>query len=321
MAIIVPIVEWSDRRRPGGHHPANRPLHSPPRPDPAHHGRRSPVAGPPPGHHSNNNEVYAHELVRAFDAFPPLNNPWNRAVFDKNVAQNIGVYTTQETKLEALSELLASLLKNQVAISEGFFTVGAEAFNPKEDPAEPEEQIDILCEQLKNFTDHDDGSISGKSAGTRMTLPWLCSLHHSSSSVKCKPPWQPVADAGRFLGTRLTAQCAEGGLQRSLRQRYTHSNTQVGSRAQSAERQCRPKNTDSTGRKGTQEENSSARAAHHSTPRKKTRIPQREVHAGPWYRCGRCLVVCKSWKAFKGMQRDPYAQKSTRSTQSRDRAN
>ena len=116
-------------------------------------------------HHSNNNEVYAHELVRAFDAFPPLNNPWNRAVFDKNVAQNIGVYTTQETKLEALSELLASLLKNQVAISEGFFTVGAEAFNPKEDPAEPEEQIEVLCEQLKNFTDHDDGSISGKSAG------------------------------------------------------------------------------------------------------------------------------------------------------------
>lgn len=28
MAIIVPIVEWSGRRRPGGHHPANRPLHS-----------------------------------------------------------------------------------------------------------------------------------------------------------------------------------------------------------------------------------------------------------------------------------------------------
>jgi hypothetical protein len=134
-------------------------------------GPRSPVLGPRFSvpvlgpHHSNNNEVYAHELVRAFDAFPPLNNPWNRAVFDKNVAQNIGVYTTQETKLEALSELLASLLKNQVAISEGFFTVGAEAFNPKEDPAEPEEQIDILCEQLKNFTDHDDGSISGKSAG------------------------------------------------------------------------------------------------------------------------------------------------------------
>ena len=123
--------------------------------------------------------------MRAFDAFPPLNNPWNRAAFDKNISPNIGVYTTQETKLEALSELLASLLKNQVAISEGFFTVGAEAFNPKEDPAEPEEQIEILCEQLKNFTDHDDGSISGKSAGNEDDAA-MALLLASSWSVKCK---------------------------------------------------------------------------------------------------------------------------------------
>lgn len=130
--------------------------------------------------------------MRAFDAFPPLNNPWNRAVFDKNVAQNIGVYTTQETKLEALSELLASLLKNQVAISEGFFTVGAEAFNPKEDPAEPEEQIEVLCEQLKNFTDHDDGSISGKSAGNEDDGAW-------SASLVCSTPPAPIRIRIRVL--------------------------------------------------------------------------------------------------------------------------
>ena len=48
MAIIVPIVEWSDRRRPGGHHPANRPLHSTHTGPDLGPGRRSP--GPP--HHT-----------------------------------------------------------------------------------------------------------------------------------------------------------------------------------------------------------------------------------------------------------------------------
>jgi hypothetical protein len=169
MAIIVPIVEWYG----AGHSHRAAPRPAPPvraGPHTSHRARSTPTPTPTPTPththtHSNNNEVYAHELVRAFDAFPPLNNPWNRAAFDKNIAPNIGVYTTQETKLEALSELLASLLKNQVVVSQDFFTVGAEAFNPKEDPAEPEEQIEVLCDQLKNFTDHDDGSISGKSAG------------------------------------------------------------------------------------------------------------------------------------------------------------
>jgi hypothetical protein len=32
---------------------------------------------------------------------------------------------------------------------------------------------------------------------------------------------------------------------------------------------------------------------------KKLELHRKQVHTGPWYRCGRCLVVCKTWKAFK----------------------
>ena len=113
---------------------------------------------------------------------------------------------------------------------------------------------------------------------------------------------------------------AEGGLQRSLRQRYTHSNTQVGSRAQSAERQCRPKNTDSTGRKGTQEENSSARAAHHSTHRKNSNSTREKSTQGHGTDAEGVSSCASRGRRLKGMQRDPSAQKSTRSTQNRNRA-
>ena len=31
---------------------------------------------------------------------------------------------------------------------------------------------------------------------------------------------------------------------------------------------------------------------------KKLEDHKREIHTGPWYRCGRCLVVFKTWKSF-----------------------
>ena len=43
--------------------------------------------------HSNNNEVFSHEMVTVFDGFPPVNKPWNKARWAKNVADGIGVYS------------------------------------------------------------------------------------------------------------------------------------------------------------------------------------------------------------------------------------
>lgn len=76
-------------------------------------------------------------------------------------------------------------MKNQVAVSEALFTTGPEAFNPKEDPTEPEEQLELLIEQLGNFTDQDDGSISGKHAGNEDDAG-MALLLASSWSVKVK---------------------------------------------------------------------------------------------------------------------------------------
>ena len=147
----------------------------------------------PPG--SNNNEVYSFELTQVFTDFPPLNNPWSKATFDKNIAQNVGVYTTHETKVFALSELLASLLKNQVSISKHLVSTGPKAFNQSEDEVVPEEQLDVLIAQLKAFTDHADGSISGKGSGDEDDAG-MALLLASSWSVRIK-----AAAAGRHEKT------------------------------------------------------------------------------------------------------------------------
>ena len=31
---------------------------------------------------------------------------------------------------------------------------------------------------------------------------------------------------------------------------------------------------------------------------KKLEDHKKEIHTGPWYRCGRCLTVFKTWKSF-----------------------
>lgn len=76
-------------------------------------------------------------------------------------------------------------MKNQVAVSANLVTAGPEAFNPKEEPTEPEDQLALLIEQLGNFTDQDDGSISGKHAGNEDDAG-MALLLASSWSVKVK---------------------------------------------------------------------------------------------------------------------------------------
>lgn len=64
------------------------------------------------------------------------------------------------------------------------FTVGPEAFNPREEPGTPEEALETLAEQLAAFTDQDDGSISGKGAGCEDDAA-MALLLATSWSVKC----------------------------------------------------------------------------------------------------------------------------------------
>ena len=80
LATMVPIVEWY-RVPPVRSHPPKKSFR---------HRAHTPLPAQP----SNNNEVYAHELVTTFDAFPPVNKPWKRSRWGKNVADGIGVYST-----------------------------------------------------------------------------------------------------------------------------------------------------------------------------------------------------------------------------------
>lgn len=93
------------------------------------------------------------------------------------------VSATHDTKVEALAGLLGCLWKNSIVVSEGLFTVGADAFNPREEPTTPEEAFELLCDQLAAFTDNDDGTVSGKASGEDDA--GMALLLATSWSLKC----------------------------------------------------------------------------------------------------------------------------------------
>lgn len=144
--------------------------------------------------HSNNNEVYAHELTTVFDDFMPVRKPWSRGHFGKNISDGIGVYTTHNTKVESLHSLLGLLWKNSICISEHVFTVGLDAYNPREESVDPEDALETLCEQLSWFTDNENGSVSGKArgdddAGMALLLAVLWSVRCIGLDKNRPDPW------------------------------------------------------------------------------------------------------------------------------------
>lgn len=111
----------------------------------------------------NGSEIYSNSLVEVFGGFPPVVNSFTEKQL--NVSKDIGVFTSHSSKIWALTNLTAALLKNSIRISPSLFTVCENVFNSRVLPTTPEEALDTAFRQLSRFRDQKDGSVSGKGSG------------------------------------------------------------------------------------------------------------------------------------------------------------
>lgn len=111
----------------------------------------------------NGSEIYSNSLVEVFGGFPPVVNSFTEKQL--NVSKDIGVFTSHSSKIWALTNLTAALLKNSIRISPSLFTVCENVFNSRVLPTTPEEALETAFRQLSRFRDQKDGSVSGKGSG------------------------------------------------------------------------------------------------------------------------------------------------------------
>ena len=111
---------------------------------------------------TNGSEVVAHSLLSSFRKYGPTSVPWTKDLFPTGVTESVGVLTTRETKLAALSTAHSYLVDNTLRIAADCVTVDARIYQPQALPQTTEEMLEILQEQLAEIRDQPDGTVSGK---------------------------------------------------------------------------------------------------------------------------------------------------------------
>ena len=111
----------------------------------------------------NNNEILGRSILECFKPFEPISVPFTRDKFKTCIAPGVGVWLTQTIKMAMIQTTYQALLDNALRFSGNFVTTSRAAFNPKSKPANYNEQIEIMLDQLGRFKDQPDGQISGKS--------------------------------------------------------------------------------------------------------------------------------------------------------------
>lgn len=136
----------------------------------------------------NNNEVIAASIVAVFKELGPTWIPFTKDRFKMHVTDGVGIWTTEMTKAASLQVVYQAMLEERVAVSDVVVTTDSRAHNPKAQPGhEPAEAVKLLADQLKQFSDGDDGKITGKIDGCQddvgmaflMAFYWrLCCLRN-----------------------------------------------------------------------------------------------------------------------------------------------
>ena len=132
----------------------------------------------------NNNEVLAMSILSAIKMHPPVYVPFTLANFDKEVSNDLGVWTTEGNKHAMLALAFAAFLDGRVfvapeAVSCHMTTVGGTAVR-----GDFAEALKLLCTQLMSFRDLPNGKISGKIGdhGTDdLGMAFLMNLYWSQS--------------------------------------------------------------------------------------------------------------------------------------------
>ena len=111
----------------------------------------------------NNNEILGRSILECFKPFQPIVVPFTRERFKTCISPGVGVWMTHTIKMAMIQTTYQALLDNALRFSGNFVTTSRAAFNPKSKPANYNEQIETMLEQLGRFRDQPDGQISGKS--------------------------------------------------------------------------------------------------------------------------------------------------------------
>lgn len=108
---------------------------------------------------SNNNEIAATTLLRAFGA---IEMPFTRDRFSAYISEEIGVLTTAETKMSMIQQTYLCIINGALAFNSSLITADRTAFEPKANKENTEELKIELRDQLIRFADRPDGTVSGK---------------------------------------------------------------------------------------------------------------------------------------------------------------
>lgn len=140
----------------------------------------------------NNNDVLAMSLLAAVKRCPPVFVPFTKSRFSKCVTDSVGVWTTEDNKLAALTTVQTALMEGRVALATTVTVAGREAIEPRAHPPPPAEVIAQLFEQLLQFTIDDKGKVTGKlNADTQddlgmafvMAVYWRVAVLHADPTV------------------------------------------------------------------------------------------------------------------------------------------
>ena len=112
----------------------------------------------------NLNEVLALSLCSVFEVSKPYFMPFTRNRFAAFITPGVGVWTSEDTKLASIQCTYQCLLEGQLSAADPMITVGREAFDTRARPATPAINLELLREQLCQFTTDDKGKVSGKTS-------------------------------------------------------------------------------------------------------------------------------------------------------------
>lgn len=140
----------------------------------------------------NNNDVLAMSLLAAVKRCPPVFVPFTKSRFTKCITDSVGVWTTEDNKVAALTMVHQALMEGRVAVAATVVVAGRGAIEARAPAPTQEEVLKQLFEQILQFTIDERGKVTGKlNADTQddlgmafvMAVYWRVAVLHADRTV------------------------------------------------------------------------------------------------------------------------------------------
>ena len=110
----------------------------------------------------NNNEILSASIVKAVQQHPPCYMPFTKSRFQRHITDRVGVWTTEDTKISALSSAYQALIDGRLTVAATVVVAGRECIDRRARRPEPEAVISQLFDELGQFSYDDKGKVTGK---------------------------------------------------------------------------------------------------------------------------------------------------------------